>query len=305
MPTAITLGTVPAPGTPIPEYPWNPGDVLYASALNAAIAGNAGAPGAVGPTGPTGSPGVQQWQAGTVTSLSARITLAGGMLDVAAPQWTAGVVTSLGANLNLAGGVLSAPGVTGATGPAGPTGPQGPQGPTGATGAAGATGPAGATGATGATGLTGATGATGATGPAGPPGSTTFSGLTGTATYAQLPTEVQQVPVAFPFVGKPAASMMVNVPMVMAVTVAAGLAGTTGYQNTLATAAATFTVNKVSGGTITALGTVAFGTSSHTTLTLGGAGGSLAVGDVLQVIAPSTQDTTLADCAITILATRV
>lgn len=302
---AITLAATPTDPADVPQYPWNHGDVLYASALNAAIANNMGATGPAGAAGPAGPVGVQQWQAGNVTSLSARLTLSGGTLDTV-QSWNAGTVNSIGSGLTLSGGVLnSGSGSIGPTGPQGPPGPPGPQGPTGTTGATGAAGATGPAGATGAAGPTGATGATGSTGPAGPPGTTTFSGLTGTATYAQLPSEVQQVPVAFAFVGKPAASMMVNVPMVMAVTVAGGLAGTTGYQSTLATASATFTVNRVSGGTITALGTVTFGTTSHTTVTLGGAGGSLAIGDVLQVIAPSSQDATLADCALTILATRV
>src|SRR5215467_5862018 len=53
-----------------------------------------------------------------------------------------------------------------------------------------------------------------------------FSALTGAATYAQLPTEVSQVPIAFPFGGKPTASAVVNVPMAMSLTIPAGLTGT-------------------------------------------------------------------------------
>lgn len=136
-------------------------------------------------------------------------------------------------------------------------------------------------------------------------GSLPFSSITGTATYAQLPTEVQQVPVSFPFSGKPAASAVVNVPCAMAITVPASLAGTVVYDTTKTTSNATFTVNKISGGSTTALGTIVVTSTSNTSCTLSGAGGSLAAGDTLQIVAPSSQDATLADVGISILANRV
>lgn len=129
-------------------------------------------------------------------------------------------------------------------------------------------------------------------------------GLSTPIDYANLPAASHMAPLSYPTVGKPNSGLTVNIPMPWAVTIPAALAGTVIYQGTLTTANAVFTVNKISGGTTTAMGTITVLPTGRTNATLAGAGGSLAVGDVLQLVAPGVQDSTLSDLGISILAMK-
>ena len=302
-------------------YPWETGDILTAAALNAAIAGAAtgaqgppGAPGAAGPAGPAGAPGAQgppgaPGAGGTVTTVATSgAGISGGPITVGGTLsvlWNGPLVNALGSGLSAAGGTL----VTTGSGGGPPTGTAGgdltgsyPNPTLTTTGvAAGTYGdgthvPVVAVDAKGRITTMGVVTLT--------PAPASFGTITGTASYAQLPSEVQQVPIAFPFSGKPSTAATINIPMAMALTVPASLAGTVVYDVTKATASSAFTLNKISGGSTTALGVITITTASNTSATLAGAGGSLAVGDVMQLVAP-TQDATLSDIGITVLAARV
>jgi hypothetical protein len=122
--------------------------------------------------------------------------------------------------------------------------------------------------------------------------------------YPQLPAELRQLPISFPFGDRPAEGSVVNVPMGFTLTVPAGLAGTRTYAGTKALTGATFTLNRVSGAVVTPLGTVTITPASNTSCDLAGPGGTVPAGDVMQIVV-GAQDTRLADVGITILANRV
>ena len=136
-------------------------------------------------------------------------------------------------------------------------------------------------------------------------GLVTDASTAGALALADMPAPMLQIPVPFAFAGKPTINGVVNVPIAMPMTVPANLAGTVVFDSGKTTNNAAFTLNKVTaGGTVTALGTVTITNISNTSATLTGAGGSLAVGDTLQIASPAIQDATLSDLGITILCAR-
>jgi hypothetical protein len=121
--------------------------------------------------------------------------------------------------------------------------------------------------------------------------------------WAVLPPEVQTLPLAFVIPGKPAAGQTYNVVLPIACVIAADLAGTVVYDSTAATANAVFTLYKISADVTTPIGTVTLISGSNTACRLSNQPlTQFLVGDVLRLVAPSTQDGTLADLGITILA---
>jgi hypothetical protein len=114
------------------------------------------------------------------------------------------------------------------------------------------------------------------------------------------PAVADSVAIACSFVGKPAVSAAVFIPITMSLSIPANLEGSVGYARTAATANAVFSVSKISFGVAVELGTITAVAGLQTGFILSGAGGLLVAGDVLQFFGPATQDATLADVGITL-----
>ena len=110
---------------------------------------------------------------------------------------------------------------------------------------------------------------------------------------------------SFPFAGKPTAGGIVCSIVTLPVVVPASLTGSKAFCNTASSAAATFILNKRAIDTsMTPIGNIVANAGSQTGFTFTGSGGSLVAGDTLILVAPSTQDSALADVSITIHASR-
>ena len=198
-------------------------------------------------------------------------------------------------------------GGTGATGPTGPTGPQGVVGPTGP--ASGPTGPQGVQGPTGPQGVVGPSGPTGPTGAAstiaGPTGPTGPTGPQGEVTAQAINVALGYTPdtydIALSILNKPTASATVlSFVSVRSFTIPANFADSLATAAEASTGTATFDIRKnnisIGSVTFTASSTGVFSTMEAVAFT---------AGDTLKIVAPTSQDATLADIAITIRSTIV
>jgi hypothetical protein len=147
----------------------------------------------------------------------------------------------------------------------------------------------------GGPGLQGPPGPAGVAGPAGPAGPVGPAG----------PAAPTGVSIACSFVGKPAVSAAVFIPITMPLSIPANLEGSVGYARTVATANAVFSVSKISFGVAVELGTITAVAGLQTGFIFSGIGGLLVAGDVLQFFGPATQDATLADVGISIHTTAL
>lgn len=112
-----------------------------------------------------------------------------------------------------------------------------------------------------------------------------------------------RMPIAFAWVGKPPAGGQINIPIINGLFLDS-FSGSSGYAVTAPTGQAVFHLYRVDDNvTVLAIGTVTFAAGAHTA-SFSGAAGSLQIGAVLRLVAPSPADNTLADVGITINARR-
>lgn len=113
-------------------------------------------------------------------------------------------------------------------------------------------------------------------------------------------TVLPRISLVFSFSGKPGASATIVVPVSIGLTLSANLPGSYADATVAAAASAAFTITKAG----TSIGSVTFAAGA-TTGTFSFASSVLCVpGDYLTIVAPSTQDSALANVGITLLASR-
>lgn len=124
-------------------------------------------------------------------------------------------------------------------------------------------------------------------------------------TYARLPAEVQNIPMAFPFVGQPASGLTIYIPIVQDTDIPADFAGSIGYSNVNAAGTAVANIGYIRSGTPTAIGTFTFTSSGSLATPSTQALLHLLANDILTCSAPSPQNAALSDFTITLLTKKV
>lgn len=124
-------------------------------------------------------------------------------------------------------------------------------------------------------------------------------------TYPRLPAEVQNIPVAFPFVGSPPSGLSIYIPIVQDTDIPANFAGSIGYSSGNATGTVVVTLAYIRSGSTTTIGTFTFTSAAHLATASTQALLHLLTGDILVCSAPSPQDATLADFTVTVLMKKV
>lgn len=120
-----------------------------------------------------------------------------------------------------------------------------------------------------------------------------------TPTYAE---PIDGIALVFPF-GQTIGTVQIDLPVTFDIDVPAALAGSNVDHWVNPTANATFTLNKISGGVTTAVGTVRISATGVYTLTAAAAF-SLANGDTLSCVPPAVADANLQGVTITVAGTR-
>jgi len=128
--------------------------------------------------------------------------------------------------------------------------------------------------------------------------------LTVTSGTLAVSHSLQTVGLSFSFAGQPLSGQMYHVPLLFPLTIQAGFSNTAVYVNTNPTSTAVFSLYYLRANTATEIGTMSIANTGSVILTAASTYAS-ASGDVLRMVAPSPQDSTLADIGITISAIRV
>lgn len=123
--------------------------------------------------------------------------------------------------------------------------------------------------------------------------------------YSDLPGELENLPIPIGCAGAVPAALQVVVPLTMALSLPANMAGTKGYALVAPTASAAFVLSYIRSGVTTAIGTLTFAAGAHTLSAITSAAISLLATDVLLFTGPAGADATLATATITFFFQRI